>query len=228
MYLTIIKEKEPPTSLSDRLKYACMVAKSRKKFGDLNNEQNVHRMICHMFGDEKGVKRENEHLLYRKVDSVVPIFYIQSDNHLNEENVANLGYRIVEVFNLETKIHTSVKKGNHIRINAQYAPTKTVNGKKFSIRDKDARMEWVMNKLKNAGLINIKAEEINENHIVFSHTRNSIDRNQSSFINGFTYSIDAQVEDPDLFRTAVKTGIGRGRAYGCGLTIFWTINNTLG
>lgn len=225
MYLTIIQEINSSELFNNRFNKAWQIAQARKKFGDLSNEQNVHRMICHMVGGEHGVKREWENLLYRKVNSLIRGFYVQSDSYLNTETVARLGYRIVQVINLDSLFTTSIKEGGDVLINAQYAPTKSVNGKKISIEDEKKRQEWVVNKMKESGLTVFGIKETEESHIVFNHSGNKINRKQSTFINGFNYKISARVDDPVKFKEAVQRGIGRGRAYGCGMTIFKPITN---
>ena len=220
MYLTIIKERNAPDDFSERLQLANSIAKARKKYGNLSNEQNVHRMVCHMFSGSEGTKRENEHLLYRKVSPSGSILYIQSDNEVDKCNVEKLGYRIVQQLNLNSLINTSVENGSYVLLNAKWAPTKTVNGKKISIIDGDERIQWVKRKAEEAGFEIHDLNETGTDHIRFDHNLKYFNRNKAAYINAFTYHMFAKVTDVEKFCNAIQNGVGRGRAYGCGMTLF--------
>ena len=77
-----------------------------------------------------------------------------------------------------------------------------------------------MRRMSDAGLKVLGWEEQMEDHIVFDHQTKYVGREKSQFVNGFVYRIHAKVTDAVRFAQAVQVGIGRGKAYGCGMTIF--------
>ena len=220
MYLTIIEEKKNTDRFSDRIALAANIAKAQRRFGDMSNEQNVHRMICHLFGEDNGIKREDGSVLYRKITPSGNRMYIQSDSPVNIKKVDNLGYKVVQRIDLDDLLQANVKDGSCLLLNAKYAPTKSVNGKKMGIQNVEDRIAWVKRKAEASGFEIVAISEMSEDHICFNHEKNRNDRKKSCFVNAYVYHMAARVKDSSKFRESVRKGIGRGKAYGCGMTLF--------
>ena len=210
-----------PSDISEKQRLAASIANSRKKYGSLSNEQNMHRMVCSMFNSGHGTKREIESLLYRKISPSGSLLYIQSDNTVDTNRIDQLGYRIVQQINLGSMINTSVKTESIVALNAKLMPTKTVKGKKICIEDKDDRLNWVKRKGTESGFEILEINEVDRDQILFDHSSSPFfNRENATRLNAYTYHVIARITDVTKFQTAVRAGIGRGRAYGCGMTLF--------
>lgn len=227
MYLTAVRTGRPETP-EGRFRLAGAVCRERfqdakRRFRNMDNEQNVHSLVCDLAG---GMQRMKGNILYIKPGRSVDSLVIQSDNPIDRSAAERLGYDIERETDLSEAM-AGVKNGCFVVLSAKYAPTKTdaATGKKRSIREPEARRGWLLRKMEEAGLTVIDCMERGEDHIVFSHDDSSFDRRKSEFINGYHYRIVARVQDRDEFERAVRRGIGRGRSYGCGLTLFKVIKN---
>ena len=222
MYLTSISLKNA-ASPEERFRLAYQIQKARKAYENLDNEQTIHRMVCDMAG---GTKRADKNLLYRKMDPCASTLHIQSESPLDHSMIERLGYDIIRETDLQP-IMDQVECGDILNMNAKYAPTRQDgNGKKRSLRDPEDRRIWLERKMSESGIHLLAFSELHEDHITFSHDRKQNMDSRSSFINGFTYRILGMVTNKELFENAAKKGIGRGKAYGCGLTVFQKADQT--
>ena len=87
-------------------------------------------------------------------------------------------------------------------------------GRNLSRKNKDERMLWLKRKTEPFGAI-LDVFEGEKQHIVFSH-----DKENSSFINAYDYMMIIRITNKEIFESYVQKGLGRGKAYGCGLMLF--------
>ena len=197
------------------------------KYRKYDYEQATHCMVC----DLADSKRKNEDLLYRRLDDTQDCLYIQSKKPLDPRRVSDMGYD-AQIVDIDSLLH-ALSCGDTVKILAKLAPTICVNGKKRSIDDPKKRIDWVHRKMAENGMTSIHVYEGNREYINFSHyhQEHTIDqekratRKQTPFILGVNYTIIATISDVNAFSNAVHKGIGRGKAYGCGLLLFRKIEN---
>ena len=212
MYLSIIKKRTEIRSLEEKVAFAKMIAETRRKYGDLSNEQNVHRMICDMAG---GCKRKTQNLLYIKIGKDGHMFYIQSDCKLDKDAVRGCGYGIAAVKD-EGEFLKLIENGDRLILRAKLAPVKreirthTLCSLAQSPKEK---MEWLMRLAENNGFqfVGTLQESIME------HIRWRKNEQGHSWTNAFLYTAEIEVVDKDAFIRAVHYGVGRYKAYGCGM-----------
>ena len=102
------------------------------------------------------------------------------------------------------------------------APSKKVktDGKKNSqrrlLRNKDDRLDWLNRKAMQNGF---KIIEVQEQKEVRSTIRHPASKGGMMHINAFEYQGTLTVTDEELFKKAIKTGIGSGKAYGFGMIL---------
>lgn len=212
MYLSIIRKVRDYKSMDEKILDAKKLAKKRRKYGDFRNEQNIHRMICDMAG---GCKRETQNLLYIKIGNDANMFYIQSDCMLNDRVVRECGYEIIEVKN-EGDFLKSVNNGNRIILRAKLAPVERncATRAQHSLADNDEkRAIWLERLSERCGFRFLNApEEGAMDHITWMKTGRG-----SSWTNAFYYASEIEIIDKDRFIQAVETGVGKYKAYGCGM-----------
>lgn len=111
----------------------------------------------------------------------------------------------------------TARTGDVMKFTLRANPTVSKNGKRGQIlmgEEKDSlRHRWLMNRAQEYGF-NVQGN-------VAMHTQPwKVDRPQKPFrLNVTTYSGTLVVEDQDTFNAALCNGIGRSRAWGCGLLL---------
>lgn len=210
MYLSLIKKRIEMKSLEERVAYARRLAVNRKKYGDFSNEQDVHRMICDMAG---GCKRETQNLLYIKIGKDANRFYIQSDCLLDEEIVHSCGYEIVSVKN-EGTILDSIQNGDQVMLRAKLAPVEKRVAVCYSLaNDTKKRTTWINRLAERCGFhfVDIPQEG------AMDHIRWQKKGYGDSWTNAFLYAGEIKITDKNAFVQAMKSGVGKYKAYGCGM-----------
>ena len=224
MFLTMLRKRKEKKELSceDKIEAAFKIAKATSMYnrcGGMSNEQNVHRMVCDMAG---GCKRSDKNLLYMKFDQNADSLYIQSDTPLNKEKVESLGYEFVhDPICLDDKLK-NLKKGSIVTFRAKLAPTERSSATRVThslanVQDgEEKRNEWLARNAVNNGFRIKEIYEGPSTHITWDKS-DSKKRTHTSWTNAFYYAGEIEITDPDVFLEAVKKGIGKYKAYGCGL-----------
>ena len=210
MYLSLIKKRIELKSLEERISYARRLAVNRKKYGDFSNEQDVHRMICDMAG---GCKREMQNLLYIKIGKDARMFYIQSDHPLDEEVVCLCGYEIISVKN-EGTILDSIQNGDQVMLRAKLAPVEKREDVCYSLaNDIKKRTAWINRLANRCGFhfVDIPQEG------AMDHIRWRKKGYGDAWTNAFLYAGEIKITDKNAFVQAMKSGVGKYKAYGCGM-----------
>lgn len=212
MYLSILKKRNEYQDFDEKFIYAKRLAENRRKYGDLSNEQNVHRMICDMAG---GCKRKDQNLLYIKIGRDAKMFYIQSDCMLHEDIVRACGYNLIAVKD-ESSILQSIAEGSKVIIRAKLAPVERNSATRvqYSLAtDEVKRAAWLNRLAERCGFRFInQPEEGLKDYITWSKKGQG-----NSWTNAFYYACEVEVTDKEQFVRAVETGVGKYKAYGCGM-----------
>lgn len=171
------------------------------------NYHQVHRDVMSMFGCNRGY----QNVLFMQIENKL---IVQSDcppQSINES------MRLMNSRNCDNLL-TSIQDGDTVKIFAIYEPTKCRkrDGKrsaKISIKEEPERKEWVKKKFIPAGNVlaineisknvkNVKKDDGNE-HTVFA----------------YEYEFLLQVQSADELRKLIKTGVGRSKSYGAGMSL---------
>ena len=199
MYLTILKIKPEKAKI-------CRI---------FQNEEQVHIAIMMMV--EKN--REEEQVLYRTFDSDdirnVRII-VQSKNKLNVSR--SMYFDCVKSVCVDER-NSLIEKGDIITFDILARPTSQPRragspSHKKLIVGKDARINWITNRLAQGGC---KALSVSENE---SEGKRLCHRDQKWInLDGLRYSGQIKIEDPDSLLKLYETGIGHGKAYGFGMLL---------
>ena len=89
-------------------------------------------------------------------------------------------------------------------------------GKVYALRDIPGQLAWLGRQGASHGFTVNGCNIIGDKWLIFNET--SADKNRNTVrIRTVTFDGALTVTDADVFRTALTKGIGRGKAYGCGL-----------
>lgn len=209
MYLYLIK-KIDPIKFEDRARCALTELDLIKTFGDFNNEESIHRMLCALFDNRK---RSDINLLYFRLSNNT--FYIQCDSEINLDRAHEYSFQILQMISDPYK---DIKKGDFIRIVTNVAPTRCIGRSKLSINDFNERLSWVKKKLIDSGITPIKIIESKKRLISWNHKK-QLYYHPEGWVKSYTYDIVAQINDLETLLDSISTGIGRNKAYGCGLLL---------
>jgi CRISPR system Cascade subunit CasE len=195
-----------------------------------------HQIIWDLFDNQKDSERD---FLYRRFDlGRVPQFFVLSKRHPKNTN---------DIWSIETSpFQPKVNAGDQFSFNLRINPvvTKKIDGAKNpkSRKHDDVVME-TRSKYKKSGKdmpsnneiiheagikwINEKAEKngfnITQNQVIvegYTQLTGKKDREGHSIQLGvLDYSGILKVTEPEKFTTALLTGIGRAKAFGCGLLL---------
>lgn len=109
----------------------------------------------------------------------------------------------------------TVKNGDVLNFKITAAPTKTTEGKKISLNYRTA-MEWMERKIKDAGasVIDGTLLQTDERAVRFKKNPHS---DAHIYYRSRTYEGVLTVTDRERFTKMLTEGIGRQKAYGCGM-----------
>lgn len=222
MYITVLNRIQPK-NFEDRRKTARMLAKRITDAAEIG-ERATHKMVC----DIAGVyDRKEQNLLYFKPNLDDSKLIIQSEQPIPEGNAEKYGY--AHESNDMTEMINSIHDGDDVYFLAKLAPVKNSpdgRKRKMSIKTLEERFEWVKRRLKDNGAEikeNTAISELTTEKIEWTHMPKSNDGTEKIRQEGSVYAHVYQgmlhIIDADKFRNAVHTGIGRNKAYGCGMLL---------
>lgn len=172
-----------------------------------HNFDTVHKDVLALFG----CNRAYQNVLYMAIDNRL---IVQSD--IMPQNASST-LRLMNTRNCDQCL-TSVKPGDTIKLFAVYEPTKKQARKdkhstNISLKNESERKDWVKRKWLTAGDI-IAVNEVSKRKTV-------VHKNDDTYHELFLYSYEflLQVKDANEFRKLIKTGIGRSKSYGSGLSL---------
>lgn len=177
---------------------------SAPKLLDVQSTNSVHQWLT---GRQDKSRAENK-LLYKIITNGDEIYlYIQSLSEFNTENVGAVGFELVKVFNLESRNYEELTY-----FDVQTFPYKTVNDKRYYIKDTAERYDWLKRQFEKNGIELLDFTEYKQSDIV-------LDNNQLKRIPTSSFRGRMRVVDPIKAEVFLTNGMGRMKNYGLGLIL---------
>ena len=177
---------------------------SAPKLLDVQSTNSVHQWLT---GRQDKSRAENK-LLYKLITNGDEIYlYIQSLSEFNTENVGAVGFELVKVFDLESRNYEDLTY-----FDVQTFPYKTVNDKRYYIKDTAERYDWLKKQFEKNGIELLDFTEYKQSDIV-------LDNNQLKRIPTSSFRGRMKVVDPIKAEVFITNGMGRMKNYGLGLIL---------
>jgi len=177
---------------------------SAPKLLDVQSTNSVHQWLT---GRQDKSRAENK-LLYKIITNGDEIYlYIQSLSEFNTENVGAVGFELVKVFDLESRNYEDLSY-----FDVQTFPYKTVNDKRYYIKDTAERYDWLKRQFEKNGIELLDFTEYKQSDIV-------LDNNQLKRIPTSSFRGRMRVVDPIKAEVFITNGMGRMKNYGLGLIL---------
>ncbi|WBT08236.1 type I-E CRISPR-associated protein Cas6/Cse3/CasE [Corynebacterium sp. SCR221107] len=157
-------------------------------------------------------KREHEHVLY----IVGP--EASDASHIVEQ--AGWATRPAEIANY-APFADALLRGQHWNFELVANPTKSVpvkggkRGKVVPLVGDEGQSAWLLDRAQRHGFVAKECVIVERNHLRFA--KSAEDNRRKVTLGTVRYRGVLEVTSPELLRAALFGGIGRGRAYGCGL-----------
>lgn len=177
---------------------------SAPKLLDVQSTNSVHQWLT---GRQDKSRADNK-LLYKLITNGDEIYlYIQSLSEFNTENVGAVGFELVKVFDLESRNYEELTY-----FDVQTFPYKTVNDKRYYIKDTAERYDWLKRQFEKNGIELLDFTEYKQSDIV-------LDNNQLKRIPTSSFRGRMKVVDPIKAEVFITNGMGRMKNYGLGLIL---------
>ena len=177
---------------------------SAPKLLDVQSTNSVHQWLT---GRQDKSRAENK-LLYKIITNGDEIYlYIQSLSEFNTENVGAVGFELVKVFDLDSRNYEELTY-----FDVQTFPYKTVNDKRYYIKDTAERYDWLKRQFEKNGIELLDFTEYKQSDIV-------LDNNQLKRIPTSSFRGRMRVVDPIKAEVFITNGMGRMKNYGLGLIL---------
>lgn len=174
------------------------------------DEQRVHQMLLDCFDS----KREKYSVLYKKyfaMNNGIPVqmLLVYSD----VEPVPSEDIEVLKSMAVEPE--KAICNGRALKFTMTVAPTVHRGDRHVCIRNYNDRCEWVKKQLGKYGaeIFSTSLVEGKKESIAFSHKYDQT----PGVITAYQYTGILRVTDAEKFISLFKNGLGRGKAYGCGL-----------
>ena len=190
--------------------------KNKTVIYNMGNCEWVHKLLMESgFGNiQASNARKTIQLLYSmEEDTILMQSAIKPSISVNEGLFA-VNPRTIDV----SKLESICKNGNVIRFKCTCNPTKrTKEGKRVFLKTPEERSEWIKRTLlKNGATVLI--EDQTPESTVFGIKSNKEDGTKHKiYAKTVTFAGALRIENGELFWKAVCEGIGREKAYGCGM-----------
>lgn len=177
---------------------------SAPKLLDVQSTNSVHQWLT---GRQDKSRAENK-LLYKLITNGDEIYlYIQSLSEFNTENVGAVGFELVKVFDLDSRNYEDLTY-----FDVQTFPYKTVNDRRYYIKDTAERYDWLKRQFEKNGIELLDFTEYKQSDIV-------LDNNQLKRIPTSSFRGRMKVVDPIKAEVFITNGMGRMKNYGLGLIL---------
>lgn len=177
---------------------------SAPKLLDVQSTNSVHQWLT---GRQDKSRAENK-LLYKIITNGDEIYlYIQSLSEFNTENVGAVGFELVKVFDLDSRNYEDLTY-----FDVQTFPYKTVNDKRYYIKDIAERYDWLKRQFEKNGIELLDFTEYKQSDIV-------LDNHQLKRIPTSSFRGRMRVVDPIKAEVFITNGMGRMKNYGLGLIL---------
>ena len=203
--------------------------RNRYAMDDISDCNKMHRTIMHAFPslDDISAIREHYSVLYRIENIAGRIVVIVQSNTEPDWSFLKEGY----LLNIETKDITSLIKGIRTKSQVRFKLKANVvkrshsDGKRVFLSDEKEQSEWLDLKGHEFGFNVAKGNDgyellyVMPNKRIYGHKKD-----MTIMVDTATYEGVIRVTDANKFMQALRNGIGRGKAYGCGMLSVMNIN----
>ena len=177
-----------------------------------DDRDQFHKAVMSLFPDNLNgppeTRRATARILYRHETptSGTPRVLIQHHTPMLPDVTADPAVRQTSL----TPVLTRLTPGTHVRFRTTLNPVKAITGSnhRTAITDPDELTTWALHKLTQAGLTDV---------ILNDDPATDLLRTSAAKLWTAQYDGHATVTDPAMLTAAIHTGIGRAKAYGCGL-----------
>lgn len=175
----------------------------------INDEQMIHSMLTNCFDSN----REKYNVLYKKNYSELENGELKMNLlvYSDVQPVSTNELKVIQSMYVEPE--KVINTGKAFRFNVIANPVRTTKGKKHPITNKNERIDWLKMKFESNGaeIIFNSCDEIRVApiHMIHSYGKGTI--------TAYQYSGILRITDSEKFIELFHKGLGRGKAYGCGL-----------
>jgi CRISPR system Cascade subunit CasE len=195
---------------------------------DLANSAGMHRRIMSLFPDHiANAPRAQLSVLYRlETTGTTTRLLVQSKIAPNGSTLP-AGYQIDRSIELRS-LHEQLEPGRAMRYRILANATKKVangtnQGKRFALSFDDTQ-QWWQRKATEAGFELIEPPTLHPETISGSDKNEQGNGNDRIKLRPWRIDGVATITNPNALRQAIHDGIGRGKAYGCGLLTIALLN----
>lgn len=139
--------------------------------------------------------------------------YIVSNTIHKDRLNARLGRPVIESRNDYDKFLNGIQQGQTRGFTITVNPSRISHGKRYPLKDADSQMAWLGDKLDTAGASTESVVISNDEVKIFQR------KGKDVTVHATTFTGTLRVQDPDRLREAILSGIGKAKAYGCGLLL---------
>ncbi|WP_157734740.1 type I-E CRISPR-associated protein Cas6/Cse3/CasE [Actinopolyspora erythraea] len=191
----------------------------REVASDVADVQRMHERVMSMFPDDLGEHaRWQAGVLYRVEHSAAPVVLVQStitpDPAALPSGYAEVKHR--ELGSTLENLETGVKARFRIVANPTRIETDKKGGKHRRVLTGDNALEWWQRRAEQAGL-ELSSVMLTHEGLLTGNRPAASPRNEKLYHGTAQFDGLAVVADAEKVRQALLEGIGRAKAYGCGL-----------
>jgi CRISPR system Cascade subunit CasE len=180
---------------------------------DLGNPYDMHRTLTRVFAS--GHSERPPRFLWRLEPSPAwsdPILLVQSAHSANWGELSQLGgYLKSEVVSKGLNLEQLIQPSATYRFRLFANPTVTREGKRFGLTSEEAQLEWLQRQGKRCGF-NVSAALVTSSGVIRGRKASSQISLQQACFEGIL-----QAQNADDLASALRAGIGPGKAFGLGL-----------
>lgn len=183
----------------------------------LRDGQKMHQLVTGLF---RTVRKDADILYSSRMNGPFVELYMYSAIPVDQESILP-GMRLAAQRDV-TPWLDGLEAGMSFAFWLMTAPYKKIacegakNSRRRAIRDPEERMEWLRRKAENSGF---RLLSVQENPGAKITARHPAGMGGELLIDPYCYTGRLLVTDAELFRRAVREGIGPGKAYGLGMLI---------
>lgn len=193
---------------------------------DLADPYDMHRTLVRAFVEEESQKPLR--FLWR-VDALAgsadPVLLVQSSREANWSALAALPNYLKQGYGVESKFvppEQLVQAGARYRFRLLANPTVTRNGKRYGVAGEEAQLQWLSRQGVRCGF-SVETGWVAASDVLHSRKGDLRISLQRACFEGILEALDVQ-----SLRNALLSGIGPGKAFGCGLLSLARLGNGLG
>ena len=183
----------------------------------LRDTQRMHRLAAGFFG----VSRADAQLLYRcRTQGTAVSLYLYSALPVDRARIPG-GMTLGGEREMSDWL-SAMRSGQSLQFDLLTMPFRKVpdgaggNSRRRVLRTREERMSWLERKAAQHGFRLLRVEEMQEEKLSAAHQK---ERGGSLYLDVYRYTGVLEIVDEEAFRSAVRSGVGPGRAYGLGMLL---------